>query len=135
MKVMGKSQRPRLSDFSYIQPFSALFLPFAFCLLPFAASSCGYHLASFGKLPQNIQQVTFADIENDTLEVGVEKKLQWALEREFRYRGGVTITEDGEGIFNVVLRRLDQRPVASSSADQVLEYQATMVIDVSLTHR
>jgi outer membrane lipopolysaccharide assembly protein LptE/RlpB len=112
-------------------------LPFAFCLLPFAFcfSSCGYHLAGAGNLPQNIQRVSFAEIENRTLEVGVEKEFQWALEREFRNRGGVTVTEDGEGIVSVVLQRFDQRPLSFDSKDQVLEYEVAVVFDVNLTSR
>jgi outer membrane lipopolysaccharide assembly protein LptE/RlpB len=108
-----------------------------FCLLPFAlfASSCGYHLAGAGNLPQGIQRVSFAEFENETLEVGVEKEFQWALEREFRNHGGLTIAEDGEGIVSVTLRRLDQRPLSFDKKDQVLEYEVAMTFDVNLTHR
>jgi hypothetical protein len=79
--------------------------------------------------------VSFAECENETLEVGVEKGLQWALEREFRTRGGILVAEDGEGVVNVTLRRLDLRPLSFDQKDQVLEYEAALVFDVSLTHR
>jgi hypothetical protein len=69
------------------------------------------------------------------LQVGAEKELQWALEREFRSRGGITVTEDGEGIVNVTLRKLDLRPRSVDRRDQVLEYQVAMELDVRLTHR
>ncbi len=109
----------------------------AFCLLPFvlAVSSCGYHLAGAVNLPRHIQRVNFADIENNTLEVGIEKEFQWALEREFRTRGGLTIAEDGEGVFNIVVHRLDLRPLSFDQKDVVLEYEVAMVFDVSLTDR
>jgi len=116
---------------------SRSFLPFAFYFLPFAllVFGCGYHLATAPVLPQHIQRVSFAECENETLEVGVEKGLQWALEREFRTRGGIAVAEDGEGVVNVTLRRLDLRPLSFDQKDQVLEYEAALVFDVSLTHR
>jgi outer membrane lipopolysaccharide assembly protein LptE/RlpB len=103
--------------------------------LVFFSSSCGYHLAGVGNLPQGVQRVSFAEFENETLEVGVEKELQWALEHEFRNHGGITIAEDGEGILGVILRRLDLRPISFDSKDQVLEYEVAVVLDVNLTHR
>ena len=109
----------------------------AFCLLPFAFlfASCGYHFSGTGSLPQGIQRVRFAEIENETLEVGTEKELQWALEREFHNHGGVTVAEEGEGVLNVTMRQLDLRPLSVDSKDQVLEYQAVLALDVSLTQR
>lgn len=101
----------------------------------FLSSGCGYHLAGAGNLPQGISRVSFADFDNETLEVGAEKEFQWALEREFRNRGGVAVVEDGEGIVAVVLRRLDLRPLSVDRRDQVLEYEVAVVFDVSLTRR
>jgi len=97
--------------------------------------SCGYHFSGAANLPQGIQRVSFAEFENETLEVGVEKELQWALEREFRNRGGLTVAEDGEGIVHVTLHRLDLHPLSFDERDQVLEYELVMVFDVNLTHR
>src|SRR5215475_942766 len=107
--------------------YACAFLPFCLLLFAFVSSSCGYHLAVALNLPQNIQRVSFADIENNTLEVGIEKEFQWALEREFRTRGGLTIAEDGEGVFNVVVHRLDLHPLSFDQKDEVLEYEVAMV--------
>jgi len=112
-----------------------LFLPFSLFLLSMISSGCGYHLAGAANLPQHIQRVSFAEIENNTLEVGIEKEFQWALEREFRTRGGLTIAEDGEGVFNIVVHRLDLHPLSFDQKDEVLEYEVAMVFDVSLTDR
>jgi outer membrane lipopolysaccharide assembly protein LptE/RlpB len=119
------------------QPFAQGFLPRALLLLLFACLtvSCGYHFSGAVSLPQGIQRVSFAEFENETLEVGVEKELQWALEREFRNRGGVTVAENGEGIVNATLHRLDLRPLSFDRKDQVLEYELMLVFDVNLTHR
>jgi outer membrane lipopolysaccharide assembly protein LptE/RlpB len=112
-------------------------LPFVFCLLifDFLSSGCGYHFAGSGALPQGIQRVSVAEIDNQTLETGSEKELQWALEREFRNRGGVTVADEGEGVLNVTMRQLDLRPLSFDSRDQVLEYEVTLLLDVILTHR
>ncbi|MBI3301762.1 MAG: hypothetical protein HYZ72_06755 [Deltaproteobacteria bacterium] len=112
-------------------------MSFAFYLLSFAflSSSCGYHLAGARALPQGIQRVSFAEFDNETLEVGAEKELQWALEREFRNHGGITVAENAEGIVNVTLHRLDLRPLSFDRKDEVLEYEVAVVFDVSLTHR
>lgn len=131
-------QVPRAGGLNSIRSFSCVeLLPFAFCLLLFAlfSSSCGYHLAGAGNLPQGVQRVSFAEFENETLEVGAEKEFQWALEREFRNHGGITITEDGEGFLSVNLRSLDLRPLSFDRRDQVLEYEVAMTFDVQLTHR
>jgi len=101
----------------------------------FLLSGCGYHFSGVTNLPQDVKSVRLAEFENETLEVGAEKELQWALEREFRNRGGLTISENGEGIVNVVLRQLDLRPLSFDRRDQVLEYQLIAIFDISLTHR
>ncbi len=113
------------------------FLPFAFCLLPFAllSSGCGYHFAGSGPLPQGVQRVSIAEVDNQTLVTGSEKELQWALERELRNRGGLTVTDEGDGVLNVTMRQLDQRPLSFDSKDQVLEYEVVLLLDVVLTQR
>jgi hypothetical protein len=76
-----------------------------------------------------------AEIDNQTLETGSEKELQWALEREFRTRGGVTVTDEGEGVLSVTMRQFDLRPLSFDRRDQVLEYEVVLLLDVILTHR
>jgi hypothetical protein len=79
--------------------------------------------------------VSFAEVENQTPEVGVEKELQWALEREFRNHSGIVVVDNAEGIINVTLHRIDLRPLSFDNKDEVLEYQLMLQFDVSLTHR
>lgn len=110
-------------------------LLFAFCLLPFLNLGCGYHFPGGGNLPKNVQRVQVAEIENETLAAGAEKEFQWALEREFRNHGSITVADDGEGVLNLVLHRLDLRPLSFDSRDQVLEYEVSIIFDVQLTDR
>jgi outer membrane lipopolysaccharide assembly protein LptE/RlpB len=128
---------PHVSKSKVLSPKSSVLSTFAFYLLPFALliSGCGYHFAGAGPLPQGIQRVSVAEVDNLTLETGSEKELQWALEREFRSRGGVTVTDEGEGVLNVTMRQLDLRPLSFDSRDQVLEYEVILLLDVILMHR
>jgi outer membrane lipopolysaccharide assembly protein LptE/RlpB len=104
-------------------------------LLLFLIPACGYHFSGADNLPQGIKRVSFAEVENQTLEVGIEKELQWALEREFRNHSGIPVAENAEGIINVTLHRLDLRPLSFDNKDEVLEYQLMLQFDISLTHR
>ncbi|MBI3246964.1 MAG: hypothetical protein HYZ50_10725 [Deltaproteobacteria bacterium] len=76
-----------------------------------------------------------AEIDNETLASGAEKEFQWAIEREFRNHGSITVADDGEGVLNIVLHRLDLRPLSFDSRDQVLEYEVSVVFDARLTAR
>jgi hypothetical protein len=79
--------------------------------------------------------MSFGVFTNETLEVGMEKDLQWALENEFHQQGGFQVTEAGEGVLDVTIRQLDIRPVSFSRRDQVFAYEVTMVLDLTLTDR
>ncbi len=98
-------------------------------------SACGYHFSGVTSLPQGIQSVSFAEFSNHTLETGVEKELQWAIEREFRTRRNLRVTDTGEGVVSVQLQRLDLRPFSFDRRDQVLEYEMVLALDIQLTDR
>ena len=98
-------------------------------------SACGYHFSGVTSLPQGIQSVSFAEFSNHTLETGVEKELQWAIEREFRTHRNIRITDIGEGVVSVQLQRLDLRPFSFDRRAQVLEYEMVLALDIQLTAR
>ncbi len=79
--------------------------------------------------------MSFGVFTNETLQVGMEKDLQWALEREFRRQGGFQITEAGEGVLDVTIRQFDIRPVSFTRRDQVFAYEITMDLDLIFTDR
>ncbi len=139
MKANGKRQHSQgeSQHCSFTRFALSLVLPCTWYLVPlaFLFSSCGYQFSAGRALPQGIQTVSFVDFQNDTLDVGVEKELQWALEREFRDHGGIAVVEGGEGIITATLHRLDLRPLSFDSRDRVLEYEVALLFDVSLTHR
>jgi outer membrane lipopolysaccharide assembly protein LptE/RlpB len=98
-------------------------------------SACGYHFSGATPLPQGIRSVSFAEFSNHTLETGVEKELQWAIEREFRARRNLRVSDLGEGVVSVQLQRLDLRPFSFDRRDQVLEYELVLALDIQLTDR
>lgn len=126
----------RLKPIGFLYPLSfSLFRFFAFLPLVLCLASCGYHFSGGGVLPQGVKKISLAEIDNETLEVGTEKQLQWALEREFRKRGTAIVDDDSEGTLNVTMHQLDLRPLSFDSRDQVLEYQLVLLLDVQLIHR
>lgn len=118
-----------------ILTFDFFFRLFAFPLLAFLFVGCGYHFSGGGTLPQGVKKISLAEIDNETLEVGTEKQLQWAIEQEFRKRGTAIVDDDGEGVLNVTMHQLDLRPLSFDSHDQVVEYQLILLVDVQLIHR
>ena len=98
-------------------------------------SACGYQFAGTTPLPQGIQSVSFAEFSNHTLETGVEKELQWAIEREFRTRQNIRVTDTGEGVISAQLQTLELRPFSFDRLDQVLEYEIVLGLDIQLTDR
>lgn len=110
-------------------------LPLGFLHLLLLFAGCGYKFAGAPTLPQGMQSLSFAEFGNQTLEPGVEKELQWTFEREFRNYGGITIAKRGEGIVDVTLKNMHFRPLMFDRKDQVLEYEAALAFDISLTHR
>jgi outer membrane lipopolysaccharide assembly protein LptE/RlpB len=133
LKIKNKTEANLTFSSSGYQ--SSLFLLFAFCFLLFALAGCGYHFSGGGTLPQGVKRITLAEIDNETIEVGTEKQLQWALEQEFRKRGTRIVDDDGEGTLNVTMHQLDLRPLSFDRLDQVLEYQLILILDVQLIHR
>ena len=140
-----RSEGQSFSDYVFRFPFSVF--PRGYSLKPITCSSfafsvflfffvgCGYHFSGGGTLPQGVSKISLAEIENDTLEVGTEKQLQWALEQEFRKRGTAITDEGGEGLLNVTMRQIDLRPLSFDRRDQVLEYELVLLLDVQLIHR
>lgn len=109
----------------------SIFIAVCVCLW----SACGYQFAGTTPLPQGIQSVSFAEFSNHTLETGVEKELQWAIEREFRTRRNIRVTDTGEGVISAQLQTLELRPFSFDRLDQVLEYEIVLALDIQLTDR
>ena len=108
---------------------------FALLLASALAFGCGYHLAVRRPLPKGLKSLSFGAVTNETEEVGVERDLRWAMEREFLRQGGFALSDAGDGVLEATIRELDIRPVAFDHLDQVFKYEMALVLDFTLTER
>ena len=70
-------------------------LPFVFCLLPLAFSSCGYHVAGrTDVLPKNIRTIAIPAFGNATTRYKIANLLSVAITREFISRTRFRIVTD-----------------------------------------
>jgi len=99
-------------------------------------SGCGYHLAGEStSLPKDVRSVSIGKIENRSREFGLEKNLAFAFERELLRRGMLRVESDpagGDAVITGTIRRFDTLPVSFDPNDQALQYQANLVVDLTL---
>jgi Lipopolysaccharide-assembly len=99
---------------------------------------CGYHFVGTGsRLPPEIRTISFGPIQNATREVGLEKQLVEAIEDEVTSHGRLDVVSAGKGdvVLTGVVRDYRSRPVAFSSNDEALQYQAIVIVDLDLRRR
>ncbi|MEO6027776.1 MAG: LPS assembly lipoprotein LptE, partial [Candidatus Binatia bacterium] len=77
---------------------------------------------------------TFA---NETREIGVEKRLAMAIEREFVIRGPLKVAKVDESDLQLTgtVKSAEDRPVAFNRDDEVLIYQTVLALDLELRRR
>lgn len=86
-------------------------------------------------LPGAIQSLSVGAFANESRQVGLEKRLAFAFEREIHRRGAVPLRDDparGDGIITGTIREFRSRPVSFDANDEALQYEAEMTIDVVL---
>jgi hypothetical protein len=100
---------------------------------------CGYHLAgTVVQLPEGVRSVRVGDFNNRSRQFGLDRELALAIEREFYRRGVLRVEEDpnsGDSELTGTIRSFKVRPVAFDAQDEALEYEAELVLDVSLRRR
>jgi len=105
-------------------------------VLPLA---CGYHLAGTEvQLPEGVRSVRVGEFNNRSRQFGLDRELSLALEREFYRRGVLRVEEDpeaGDSELAGTIRSFKVRPVAFDAQDEALEYEAELILDVTLRRR
>jgi hypothetical protein len=101
---------------------------------------CGYTVGGgTGRLlPADARTVAVATLANETREIGIEKRLALAIEREFAMRGTLRIAarpEEGDLVLSGTVRQAEDRPVAFNRNDEVLIYQTALAVDLELRRR
>lgn len=109
----------------------------ALVVLLVALGGCGYRLAGEGTAPEGAKTVAIRLFNNHTREVGIEVRLQRAIEDEFRRRGPLRVVdEDGADlVLSGDIRRFTNVPVAFSATDEAVQYQGVMQVGLRLTDR
>ncbi len=99
---------------------------------------CGYHFAGGGRqFEAGVRTIGVRTFANETREIGVEKRLAMAIEREFVIRGPLKVASPDEGdlILTGTVRLAEDRPVAFNRDDEVLIYQTVLSLDLDLRRR
>jgi lipopolysaccharide assembly LptE-like protein len=101
-------------------------------------AGCGYQFAGGGRqFDAGTRTIAIETLENETREIGVEKRLAMAIEREFVIRGPLKIGKPDESDLQLsgTVKTAEDRPVAFNRDDEVLIYQTVLALDLELRRR
>lgn len=111
---------------------------FALLLAVLPAGGCGYQFAAGGRtFESGVHTIGVRTFVNETREIGVEKRLAMAIEREFVLRGPLKVAkpEEGDLVLTGTVKTAEDRPVAFNRDDEVLIYQTILSLDLDLRRR
>ncbi|MGH7858389.1 MAG: LPS assembly lipoprotein LptE [Candidatus Binatia bacterium] len=103
--------------------------------LAVGSAGCGYGFAgAVSRLPEDVHTISLGPIENQTRELGLEKAFLESLEDEIALRGRLEIVPPGQGdvILAGSIRAYGSHPVAFNSRDEALQYQLSVIVDMTL---
>ena len=104
-----------------------------------ALSGCGYQwVGQSSLLPKDAQTVYVESFINRTRDIGLEKELTSALRSEFYRRGQLRVVdapEQADIILSGVVRSLETTVASVNRYDEVLQYEAQLVLDATLRRR
>jgi len=108
----------------------------AVVLLCLLLAGCGYNLAGTNtSLPADVRTISVGKIDNRSREFGLEKSLGFVFEQEALRRGLIRVANDpgaGDAVLSGTIRSFDTYPVSFDANDQALQYEATLVVDLTL---
>jgi len=102
-------------------------------------SACGYQFVGESSLlPKDARTVYVEPFVNRSRDVGVEKELTTALRGEFYRRGQLAVVDSSnqaDVIVTGVVRSLERNVASVNRKDEVLQYESSLVLDVTLRRR
>ncbi len=102
-------------------------------------AGCGYRFGGNRRsFAPEVRTIGVQALANETREIGVEKRLALAIEREFAIRGPLRVATPaaaGDLVLSGTVRAVEDRPVAFNRQDEVLIYQTTLTLDLELRRR
>lgn len=100
---------------------------------------CGYQFSGKGEgFPKEIQTVFVESFVNRSRDVGIEGEIATALRSELRQRGQLRVVdrlEQADAILSGVVRSFDSRVLSVNREDEALQFEMTLVVDMSLRRR
>jgi outer membrane lipopolysaccharide assembly protein LptE/RlpB len=104
-----------------------------------ALAGCGYQFVGESSLlPRDARTVYVEPFVNRSRDVGLEKELTTALRSEFYQRGQLKVVdslEQADVVLSGVIRSLDSNVSSVNRENEVLQYEAVLVLDVALRRR
>lgn len=102
-------------------------------------AGCGYQFSGKGEaFPQDVRTVFIEPFVNRSRDVGLEGDISSALKGEFHRQGQLLVVdrlEQADAILSGVVRAFDRRVVAVNRNAEVLQYEAALVVDITLRRR
>lgn len=102
-------------------------------------AGCGYQFSGKGDaFPQDVRTVFIEPFVNRSRDVGLEGDISSALKGEFHRQGQLLVVdrlEQADAILSGVVRAFDRRVVAVNRNAEVLQYEAALVVDITLRRR
>ena len=103
------------------------------------ACGCGYQFVGESSLlPKDARTIYVEPFINRTRDVGIEKELTTAMRGEFYRRGELRVVDSPEQadiILAGTIRSLDSTVATVNREDEVLQYEAVMILDVTVRRR
>jgi hypothetical protein len=103
------------------------------------ACGCGYQFVGESSLlPKDARTIYVEPFINRTRDVGIEKELTTATRGEFYRRGELRVVDSPEQadiILAGTIRSLDSTVATVNREDEVLQYEAVMILDVTVRRR
>lgn len=100
---------------------------------------CGYQFVGESSLlPKDAKTIYVEPFVNRSRDVGIDKEMTTAMRGEFYSRGQLRIVESAEQadvILSGVIRSLDSTVATVNREDETLQYEAVLILDVTLRRR
>lgn len=104
-----------------------------------ALGGCGYQFVGESSLlPKDARTVYVEPFLNRSRDVGIEKELTTALRSEFYQRGQLKVVDSldqADVVLSGVIRSLNSSVSSVNRENEVLQYESTLVLDVTLRRR
>jgi outer membrane lipopolysaccharide assembly protein LptE/RlpB len=107
---------------------------FAFCLLPFALTACGYSLAGRGSfLPAYIKVIGVPQFTNNTSTFNLDQIVTAQVRQELQNRGGsfrVVPDATGDAVLTGTITAITITPAQYNASQQATKYRVTVTATV-----